>query len=547
MSRNSEGENDEESSDSSSSYCEDQDVIASDSDQPILPSNPKTKTKKPNLPIELTQNDILDAIEKVYRLLQHYNIQIEFNLIYEQVIKACNSPNSPNCTCRQRRICFHCCLKKNADKYECHKFVTEWKPKGKKRRYIKTQIRNDHNCTGIGSHTIYDLRASDKCLAGKSDLLGPQYHPNNVCSGEKHVGCCITFPTDDVEALLEYLSRQIHCTNCNIQSENFNSSLYKYLNDKYNISQPQKTQLTNLLPFSVTQSDIHSKRNRNNDNNSDNSLPASKRHKSDNSLYEQSDILSPSLILSSTDSIHISPLRHVLPFVSSNSITQSTSKKPSGITNISVACYINAILQSHACVQPFRIGYENEYQTFPSDSLSYNIGKFFALLSIAKQSGQRAVSNKNIVNCLNNKYSANWANNSNDAWNFYVNKIREVLILEGVQWENEERGTRKFNWKNLFNIECDGVIKKVEDVEAAVLLSDWSLDQYAPTLIDWGYSNVEEWRDLRLNDLIEMQFEHVHAQAFMIKMRDYFDPSLKEFKSILNATDTDIRPCFDID
>ncbi len=98
----------------------------------------------------------------------------------------------------QRRICFHCCLKKINNKYVCHKFVKEYPPKTKKdmrSTNLTTGVRHDHWCTGVGSITIYDYCQSNQCLARKSTTLGPEHHPKNVCTDQLHVGCCVTFPT----------------------------------------------------------------------------------------------------------------------------------------------------------------------------------------------------------------------------------------------------------------------------------------------------------------------------------------------------------------
>ena len=58
---------------------------------------------------------------------------------------------------------------------------------------------------------------------------------------------------------------------------------------------------------------------------------------------------------------------------------------------------------------------------------------------------------------------------------------------------------------------------------AKTILREWNLSQYIKVLIiDEGYEEIEDWKDLSIAELKEMGFKTGHAKMFQRKYKEYF-------------------------
>merc|ERR1712228_554772 len=68
--------------------------------------------------------------------------------------------------------------------------------------------------------------------------------------------------------------------------------------------------------------------------------------------------------------------------------------------------------------------------------------------------------------------------------------------------------------------------------EATKLLTEWKLEQYAKTLYDNGYEQIDDWKDLTLDDLKRFCFKEGHAKKFSRKVEEYFENIQTEMEGI---------------
>merc|ERR1712228_715445 len=55
------------------------------------------------------------------------------------------------------------------------------------------------------------------------------------------------------------------------------------------------------------------------------------------------------------------------------------------------------------------------------------------------------------------------------------------------------------------------------------LLKEWKLEQYAKILVeDQGYEEIDDWKELTLDDLREFGFKDGHSKRFLRKVDEYF-------------------------
>eukprot|EP01084_Bolivina_argentea_P011408 21318_1 len=214
------------------------------------------------LPTALTERKHLKAMEQIYSLLHHFNINISFEMVYE-IIDACVTSNTETDTYKKRRICSHCCLDSGQ---RVLRFVKEWATE-----------RNNHWCDQK-KLTIFPNKKSNICLQNelKQDYTG-KFHPRNhikdPCSGETIDGCCLQFPTEKFASLQTYLNTELqkHKIKWNVDCK---SNLLSYITTTYTITDCASQFLSQY--FKQYQTSIQNISNINNNiNNNNNQLSQS--------------------------------------------------------------------------------------------------------------------------------------------------------------------------------------------------------------------------------------------------------------------------------
>eukprot|EP01084_Bolivina_argentea_P007008 13209_1 len=194
--------------------------IEQERDQPL-----ESKEEKPELPIALTKSDHLKAMEQIYSLLHHFNIQSSFELIYD-IIASCLISNERTASHTKRRICSHCCLYESG---QVQQFVAEWGTES-----------NCHTCCNNTKFSIYPEKKSKLCLLNetKQDYTGifhPRCHIVDPCTNKPMNGCCLQFVTKNFQRLQINLKSQLqhHKILYNVNCKNI---LLSYITDTYTIS-----------------------------------------------------------------------------------------------------------------------------------------------------------------------------------------------------------------------------------------------------------------------------------------------------------------------
>eukprot|EP01084_Bolivina_argentea_P087671 158338_1 len=184
---------------------------------------------KTKLPLELTTRDHLKAMEQIYSVMYHFQIKIEFGLVFE-IIEACYKTNRKSVNCNQkRRICSHCCLSVGNEVTLVTKLVFEWK-----------NAQTTHCCQNSNKFSIYPDKKSRKCSVNEQNnnytgIFHPKYHMKCRCNSDPIDGCCIQFPTNSFKSLQQFLISILkeHKIRYNVDCK---SELYSYIITTYTIS-----------------------------------------------------------------------------------------------------------------------------------------------------------------------------------------------------------------------------------------------------------------------------------------------------------------------
>merc|ERR1712228_636988 len=74
-----------------------------------------------------------------------------------------------------------------------------------------------------------------------------------------------------------------------------------------------------------------------------------------------------------------------------------------------------------------------------------------------------------------------------------------------------------------------GSVVDVQPNPSVELLKKWRLEQYVEPLIeDGGYEDIDDWKNLTLEDLKRLKFKEGHATKFMRKIQEEFEQNLEE-------------------
>merc|ERR1712228_893195 len=75
--------------------------------------------------------------------------------------------------------------------------------------------------------------------------------------------------------------------------------------------------------------------------------------------------------------------------------------------------------------------------------------------------------------------------------------------------------------------------KENEETKENKLLTEWNLEQYAKILIeDKGYEQIDDWKDLTLDDLERFGFKEGHSKKFRRKTDEYFENQQTKMEGI---------------
>merc|ERR1712130_1053842 len=103
---------------------------------------------------------------------------------------------------------------------------------------------------------------------------------------------------------------------------------------------------------------------------------------------------------------------------------------------------------------------------------------------------------------------------SDDAEELFMNSNANSFNFQTVKSLSND------NENELTEEELYGDIKELEVIK---LLKRWKLEQYINILIvDKGFEEVEDWKDLSLDDLQRFGFKEGHSKKFMRKLNEHF-------------------------
>merc|ERR1712228_307634 len=100
------------------------------------------------------------------------------------------------------------------------------------------------------------------------------------------------------------------------------------------------------------------------------------------------------------------------------------------------------------------------------------------------------------------------------------------LKLDDMYIDKKQPGSIKsVKYENVID-EQPNISVEIASVE---MLKKWRLEQYVKPLIeDGGYEDIDDWKDLTLDDLKRLGFKEGHALKFSRKMKEEFKVDLKE-------------------
>ena len=102
-----------------------------------------------------------------------------------------------------------------------------------------------------------------------------------------------------------------------------------------------------------------------------------------------------------------------------------------------------------------------------------------------------------------------------------------IYVLKQKQKENEmivynNENQIAMNDIKSYSSEHDDDQKDVQ-INAKILLTEWKLEQYAKVLYDKGYEQINDWKDLTLDDLKRFGFKEGHSKKFRRKTDEYLE------------------------